>query len=377
MPSVLHIYKDYYPPVIGGIEKNINHVATGTSDEYDVRVLVANTSAKTEVREQDGIKVIKAGCLGRFASAPLCPGFPWLLRKYAADILHFHCPNPTGDLSYLMMRPPGKIVVTYHSDVVRQKWAMAFYGYFLKRFLKRASRVLPTSPNYIESSPYLSLVRSLCTVIPLGIETAQFRKTPQIIERSGEIREKSRGLPIVLFVGRLRYYKGLAFLVQALPRINAFLMIVGTGPEKENILRLSRDLKIQDRIFLAGSVSDEELAAYYHAADIFCLPSHLRSEAYGLVQLEAMACGVPVVSCEIDTGVSFVNQNGETGLVVPPASPSHLEKALNTLLSSDELRARLGRQAQKRALEKFDVSVMIKKIKQVYREILVAPPMAE
>ena len=127
MHSVLHIYKDYYPPVIGGVEKNIHQVVTGISDIYNVRVLVANTRLRTEIEDIKGIEVIKAASFGRIASAPLCPTFPQLLRKYKADILHFHCPNPTGDLSYLMVRPPGKIVVTYHSDVVRQKWAMFFY----------------------------------------------------------------------------------------------------------------------------------------------------------------------------------------------------------------------------------------------------------
>jgi rhamnosyl/mannosyltransferase len=370
MPSVLHIYKDYYPPVIGGIEKHINEVAQGTKDEFEVRVLVANTRPRTEIREIQGIPVIKAASLGRIASAPICPTFPRLLKTYAADILHFHCPNPTGDIAYLLAKPEGKVIVTYHSDVVRQTWAMFAYGLLLRRFLKKADIILPTSPNYVDSSPYLSRVREKCTPVPLGIDTARFEKTPVIQARSEEIRKSARGEPIILFVGRLRYYKGLHFLIQAMPLVDAHLFIVGSGSEENAIRKQIRLFKVMDRVTLTGAVKDEELAAYYHAADVFCLPSYLRSEAYGLVQLEAMACGVPIVSCDLKTGVPFVNQDGRTGIIVPCGSPSKLASALNTLLNDDALRRRLGEQARERVLAEFDISLMIRRIKDAYRRVL-------
>lgn len=370
MPSVLHIYKDYYPPVIGGVERHINQLVNGMRDDYSIRVLVANTCARTEIENIDGVEIVKAASLGRFASAPLCPGFPKLLKKYAADILHFHCPNPTGDLSYLLANPPGKVIVTYHSDVIRQKWAMGIYGYFLRKFLDRAQAVLPTSPNYIPSSPYLSRVEARCIVVPLGIETAHFQETPEKIARASQIREMACGLPVILFVGRLRYYKGLVFLIEAMPRIDAHLLIVGEGPEAENIRKTSRLFKVENRVTLLGSIPDSDLPACYYAADVFCLPSHLRSEAYGIVQLEAMACGLPVVSCDIKTGVPFVNQNGETGLVVPPASPAKLTEAVNRLLGNETWRKQLGENARKRVLAEFNLSVMIEKVKKVYKEVL-------
>jgi rhamnosyl/mannosyltransferase len=370
MPSVLHIYKDYYPPVMGGIERHINQLVNGARDDYSIRVLVANNRPGTEIENIEGIEVVKAASWGRFASAPLCPGFPKLLKKYAADILHFHCPNPTGELSYLMANPPGKVIVTYHSDVIRQKWAMSVYGYFLRKFLDRARAVLPTSPNYIESSPFLSRIRARCTVIPLGIETANFQKTPGILARAAQLREIAGGLPVILFVGRLRYYKGLTFLIQALPRINAHLMIVGEGPEADNIRKTARLFKVENRVSLLGSLPDEDLPACYYAADVFCLPSHLRSEAFGIVQLEAMACGLPVVSCNIKTGVPFVNQNGETGIVVPPASPPKLADAINKLLENESWRKQLGENARNRVFAEFDLSVMIDKVKRIYKEAL-------
>lgn len=371
MKSVLHIYKDYYPPVIGGIEKHIHQVAEGTRDEYDVRVLVANTCNKTEVEDVNGITVIKAASLGRIASAPLCPSFPKLLKQYAADILHFHCPNPTGDISYQYSRPPGKVVVTYHSDVVRQTWAMFIYGALLRRFLRRTQVIMPTSPLYIDSSPYLSRFRKKCEPVPLGIETELFKKTPAIEAQAEEIRKSVRGLPIILFVGRLRYYKGLHFLIQALPMVKeSHIFIVGTGSEEANLRRQARLFRVEDRVTFVGAVDDQNLTAYYYAADIFCLPSHLRSEAYGLVQLEAMSCGLPVVSCNLKTGVPFVNQDGRTGLIVPPASPVPLSSALNKLLEDEALRRTLGANAQTRVLAEFDVSLMIRRIKSVYERVL-------
>jgi glycosyltransferase involved in cell wall biosynthesis len=368
--SILHVYKDYYPPVIGGIEKNINQLAAGCSEEYDVSVLVANTRFKTEIETLDRIRIIKAASLGRFASAPICPTFPKLLKKYAADILHFHCPNPTGDLSYLWAKAPGKVVVSYHSDIVRQKWAMFLYGKYLMKFLERANVILPTSPNYIPTSPYLSKIESKCKALPLGIETERFRETPEIKLHAAELKKIAQGRPIILFVGRLRYYKGLHFLIQAMPRIDAHLIIVGTGPEEKNLRKQAEMFKVSEKITMAGTVSDEKLVEYYHAADVFCLPSHLRSEAYGLVQLEAMASGLPVVSCDIKTGVAYINMDGETGIIVDPASPSKLAEALNRILSDEELRKRLGEKARERVFAEFDVSHMINSLKKIYTRVL-------
>ncbi len=369
-PSILHIYKDYFPPVVGGIEKHIHDLAQASKDTYDITVLVANTRAKTEEEDADGIRVIKAACLGRVAAAPLCPTFPALLRRHAADIMHFHCPNPTGDLSWLLSRPPGRVAVTYHSDVIRQAWAMFFYGPFLRRFLSRADVIMPTSPNYVESSPWLSRVKNLCIPVPLGIDTAHFEKTPELEVRAADLRRISGERPIILFVGRLRYYKGLRYLVQAMPRLDAQLVIIGSGPEEKIVRDMAARFHVGDKISIVGSVSDADLAAWYHAADIFCLPSHLRSEAFGLVQIEAMASGLPVVSCDLKTGVPYVNQHEKTGLIVPPACPGRLAEALERLLKDDDLRRRLGENAHRRAREEFDRSLMLKRIREIYTRLL-------
>ncbi len=367
--SVLHIYKDYYPPVYGGIEKTVSLLAKGVCDEYDVRVLVTNRSLKTEIEHPGGIEVIKVGSLGRFASAPLSPRFPFMLRRYDADILHFHCPNPTGDIAYFLAAPRGKVVVTYHSDVVRQWWAMCFYGPILRRFLRQTDAILPTSPNYIRSSPYLSGVAEKCHVVPLGIPIGFYAKTPEREAAARGINERYQGA-IVIFIGKLRYYKGLHFLLEAMKEIDAHLLLIGTGPERKSLEAMCKRFGIEDKVTFLGELSDEEVVQHLYAADIFCLPSHLRSEAYGICQIEAMACGLPVVSTSLDTGVPFVNQHEVTGLVVPPASPRHLVEAIQLLLKNDTLRHEMGERAQQRATEEFDSGLMVQRVKAIYEKLL-------
>lgn len=367
--SVLHIYKDYYPPVIGGIEKNIHYICNGIKDEYDVKVLVCSTNRKTEIEEIDGIEVIKAGTLGRFSSAPLSHTFPSLLKKYEADILHFHLPNPTAVVSYFMSRPRGKVVATYHSDIVRQSWAMFLFGPVLSRFLKRADKVLATSPYYILSSEYLNAIKNKCESLPLGIDIGEFAPDDDTLAKAKEIKAQY-DRPIIVFVGKLRYYKGLQFLIKAMPVLNAQLLIVGDGFIEKELKKLCKDLGIEHKVKFCGELSGDDLKAHLYAGDVFCLPSHLRSEAFGVCQIEAMACGLPVVSTALNTGVPYVNRHKKTGLIVPPADSIELSKALNKLLVDDDLRKQLSENAKKHVLENFTHTLMIERIKNVYKKLL-------
>lgn len=370
-PTVLHIYKDYFPPVVGGIEKTLHLMCQGTKDEFDVRVLIARRERglSTKRYSLDGIEIIEAPSLGRVSSAPACPTFPILLRKLKSDIFHFHFPNPTGEISYMIMEPPGRVVVTYHSDIVRQKTALLVYRPFIYRFLECADIILPTSPNYIEHSAFLSRFRDKCEVMPLGIDFKQFDRSDSVRERALALREKF-STPIVLFVGVLRYYKGLHFLLRAMKTVDATLIIVGSGPEEEGLRGMCREHSIDEKIFFAGSVSDEEKVSYLYASDIFCLPSHLPSEAYGISQIEAMICGLPVVSTSLSTGVSFVNKDHESGLIVPPAEPESLARALNLLVRDDRMRKELGVRARERAQKYFSADTMNNHLKSVYHSLL-------
>lgn len=370
-PRIVHVYKDYWPPIVGGIEKTVHWLAHGCADQYDVEVLVCARGARGGTEHDGPIRIIKAAQWGRFASAPLAPSFPLLLRRHAADILHFHHPNPTGELSYLLARPRGRVVVTYHSDIVRQRMGLKAYAPFLRRFLRCADAILPTSPNYIRSSVFLREVEARCQVVPLGIALEQYAATPDRLEAAARLRGRFGAAPLILFVGQFREYKGLPFLLRALASIpEARAVLIGDGAWRPVIEEERRRLGLEERVLLPGNLPDAEVIPYYHACDVFALPSHRRSEAFGLVQIEAMACGKPVVSTRLDTGVPFVNRDGETGLVVEPGDVESLARALRTLIGDAALRRRLGEAARRRAHAEFSREVMVERVKSVYASLL-------
>lgn len=370
-PSVLHVYKDYFPPVVGGIENTINLMARGTLDEFDVRVLVCSGSRRSSLDFVDGVEVRRVGELARFSSAPVSLLFPLELRRAAraADILHFHHPNPTGDIACLLARPRAPIVMTYHSDIVRQRYSMLLFGPVQDRMMKACSAIMPTSPNYVDSSPWLRKYRAKCRVVPLGIDTGRFEETPEIGRHAAEIRS-GLAKPVTIFVGKLRYYKGLEFLIRAMTEVPGTLVVLGGGRDLGELRALAGETGVGERCVFTGEVSEDRKIAHLHAADVFCMPSHLRSEAFGLSQIEAMACGLPVVSTNIPTGVPFVNQDGLTGFTVDPASPAALAKALNEILRNEALKQRLGAAARHRACTLFTTGKMCSGLKHVYREVL-------
>lgn len=369
MMKIVHVYKDYYPPVVGGVEKHIAQLCNYFKHKHEVEALVCNHGPLTRIENVEGVRVIKVGQVGRLQSAPLPPAFPLWLRKVEADILHYHVPNPTCEFSYLLAGPPGKVVVTYHSDIVRQEFLLKFYRPFFKRFLKRAYVIMPTSPIYVETSPFLSAERAKCEVVPLGIDTSLF---DSVASRMQSEIEKLRSIfrpEFILFVGKLRYYKGLQFLIEAMPKIDSKLVVIGSGPMETDLKALTANYRVSDKVHFVGEVTDDDLAVFYHACSLLVLPSVYRSEAYGLVQLEAHACSKPVVSTRLGTGVEFVNMDGKTGLIVPPADSAALAGAVNELLGDADRRKRMGEFAQKRARNEFDLQRMFDRVEAVYERV--------
>ena len=365
---ILHIYKDFYPPTVGGIETHMYTLIQATRDQCEsIQVLISNRSWKSETVEVEGIDVHKVADLGRVMSAPLSPGFPFALRRYDVDILHYHAPNPTGEVSHILALPKGRVVVIYHSDLVRQSRSFRVYAPIQRRFLACADRIIATSPNYLASSPVLRHFADRCEVISPGIEVSRFERTQEVEYQAERIAERYPGRR-VLFVGRLCYYKGLSVLLEAMARVDAHLLVVGGGPMQTHYLRLHHTLPQRERVHFIGQV--DSVVPYYYAADVFCLPSTHRSESFGIVQLEAGACGLPVVSTQLDTGVPYVNRHGETGLVVPVGDSAALADALNTLLSDDALRRRMGDAARLRVHREFSAQVMGGKVLDLYRRVL-------
>lgn len=369
---VVQIYKDYYPPVKGGIEGHIHLLARGLREQgHDVQVLVSNTRNRMETETPHGIPVLKAPQFGRVASAPINPTLHAWMRKVCrdADVLHFHLPNPTAVLAYLAAPGlPGKVVATYHSDIVRQKLLGKGFAPFLHLFLRRCDAVIATSPPYIETSPVLPRYREKCTVVPLGVDLERFRAPRGWGERQGALRKRF-GDAIVLFVGRFRYYKGLEVLIDAMHGVEARLLLVGDGPLDRALRERVARQGLGEKVHFLGELPDEAVNEFLHLCDVFVLPSVLRSEAFGIAQLEAMACAKPVVCCELGTGTSFVNEHGRTGLVVPPGDADALARNLRTLLENPEMRAAQGAAGRRRVEALFSRDRMVQDTLGLYRRL--------
>ena len=353
--KILHVYKDYYPPVKGGIESHINLLANGLKAKgVDVQVLVSNTKNKHQIEQINGITVTKAPQWGRFFSAPLTPTFHWHLKQFGknADIIHFHHPNPTAELSYFFTNLNKKIIVTYHSDIIRQDKLGKLYSPFRKMFLEKTDRIIATSPNYIQSSKVLKHFKHKCTVIPLGTDIERFLSDTDSTQIE-KIKRENGPTPLILFVGCFRYYKGLHLLISAMKDVQAKLLLIGAGPEGLRLRRLVERNNLSGKILFLGELPDQAVNAYYKACDIFVLPSHLRSEAFGLVQLEAMCCKKPVISTELGTGTSFVNINGKTGITVRPNDVIAISNAINYLIDHPEKRIQYGKCGYKRVRQHF------------------------
>lgn len=365
---VVHVYKGYYPPEIGGIELTVERMARWLVRRGDqVTVLTSAAAPRTVVETVDGVRVVRVAEYGRALSTPFCPAMAFHLARIPADIHQLHFPNPIGDLSWLAARPEAPMVVTYHGDIVRQGALMPLYGPIVHAVLRRAAVIMPSSQALIDHSAVLRRHRDRCRVVPLGIELEPFLGAGKHAERSAELRARYPG-PIVLFVGRLVRYKGIHVLLEAMRSIRATLLIVGDGPCRAELERRRDELGVGDRVVFAGRVP--EVASWIAAADVGVLPSIGRNESWGLAMIEMMACGVPVVCTELETGTSMVNRDGESGFVVPPDRPDALAGAVNRLLENDALRRRLGEGARERAIRLFSAEAMMHAVAEVYDSAL-------
>jgi rhamnosyl/mannosyltransferase len=361
-PSVVHIGK-FYPPHMGGIEMHVQQLCRELASSARVTVLVAN-DGRLRSRETDGgVSLQRLGTYFHVSSAPVCPDLVSAIREARPDILHIHLPNPAATLAVLASGYRGRLIATYHSDVVRQKLMGALFQPALRLLLHRCDQVICTSQSYLDSSPVLPHFREKCVVIPYGIPPADSVSIDPAAVAA--IRER-HGSRVLLAVGRLVYYKGFKYLIEAMRDIDAKLLIVGDGPLRGALESQILESCLSPRVEMLGEIQNHELAPYYMASDVFAFPSIARSEAFGIVQLEAMSCGLPVINTSLDSGVPFVSQHGETGLTVPPRSPAALANAANLLLASTELRARFSAAAVRRAATEFTAKLMAERTMALY-----------
>ena len=364
---VLQVGK-FYPPDEGGMETHLEGLCRHMRAHADLEVLVASRTRRTVHEVIAGVPVTRVGTLATIRSAPICPELRWRIRDSQADIVHLHHPNPSAFLSYLLSGHRGRLIVTYHSDVVQQRLLNMIYEPIVRAVLQRADAIIVSSQEYLDSSPMLARYADRCVVIPMAIDPEQFALADAATVAA--IRQ-AYGDRVILTVGRLVYYKGLEFLMRAMPDIRAHALVVGQGPMREALEVEARALGVAGRVTFLGHVPDT--APYYHAANVFVLPSHLRSEAFGIVQLEAMASGIPVVNTRIPSGVPGVSVDGLTGLTVAPGDPGALADAVNALLDQPARARALGDAGRRRVGERYTLEGMTERTLALYTRVLAGP----
>lgn len=365
--SILHIGK-FYPPQKGGIETHLHDLAIRQVGVADVNVIVANVRPQAEHFVSEGVSVTRVARIGTVASMPVCVGLTSAVRQTPADLVHIHTPNPGAAFAFLMSKHRGKLVITHHADTSGRAFLRKMSDPFVIQAMRRANRILVTSKRYCESSDELKPFYEKCRVIPLGIDIDHGPYADPNIIRT--IRERF-GERIVLAVGRLVSYKGFDILVRAMKQVDAKLLLIGSGPERHSLVKLAAVEGVERKIEFLGPV--ENLAPYFSAASLFVLPSMTRAEAFGLVQLEAMLAGLPIVNTDIESGVPEISMDGQTGITVPPGDVTALSGAISLLLGRKDLRTQFGNAARIRTKTEYTADLMAKRTLDVYAEVLGYP----
>ncbi|MDD7184380.1 MAG: glycosyltransferase [Oscillospiraceae bacterium] len=351
---ILEVNKAYYPHV-GGIESLVKQYAEDFSRKSDLIVLVCRDGRGKTIQEKiSGAKIIRSGSFGTYFSCPLSISFIRNFRRLAekSDIIHINTPFPLADLAVLLSGYKGRIVISWHSDVVKQKKLLFFYKPIMMKFLKRADLILTATQGHIDSSPYISKFREKCRVIPYGINIREYLN----IQRKPILTEKliDKSAVKVFFTGRLVYYKGVEILLKAFRNVhNCELFIAGTGTLETSLKEYAGSHNM-DNVHFMGFLPDNDLKCAFADCDIFVLPSVANSEAFGIVQLEAMVYSKPVINTSLPTGVPHVSVDGVSGITVEPSSPIQLANAINMLAGDKNLREAYGKNAFRRVHDIFD-----------------------
>ncbi|MCB1324860.1 MAG: glycosyltransferase [Spirochaetales bacterium] len=362
----------------GGLEQTVIDLLDALSEEVSVENLVAHRRfrLRSEVDIFHGWKVYRTASLGMYFSTAFSFPFPFrlrrLYRKEHYDIVHLHFPDPLSCLSALLLPRTANIVISWHSDVIRQRGFLKFYQPFVNRLLSRTRAVVGATPAHFTDSTQLQVLPdSKKYVIPFAVDVQRFDSSDRISRKSRELKSKHAGRFLVFALGRHVYYKGFEYLIQAVRSLpNAVILLGGSGPITGELKQAARELGVSDRVVFTGRLSEEEMLAHYHACDVFCLPSVEKAEAFGVVQIEAMLCKKPVVCFDLKNGVTYVNQHMQTGLVVPLRDVEALAEALRELQEKPALRLKLGRQGRKRAIREFSKESTRRRMLALYRSIV-------
>ena len=359
--KILHI-PNYYPPHIGGIEDVCRSIVTALP-EFEHQVICFHNEKQTVKERFEGIQVTRCGVWKKLFSQSIslsfCKELKQVLKVFNPDIVHFHTPNPLGSVFLLSLLPKKtELIVHWHSDIVEQDFLYVFYHPIESRLLKRANRVAVTSPTYIAGSKPLQSWRDKIRIIPNTVNEAKLQKQVEDEKAIAEIKQIYGGKKIVFTFGRHIPYKGLKYLIEAVPLISndAVIVIAGTGPLSDS---LKESAKHFPNVFFIGRLEENILRQYLYAADIFAFPSITRNEAFGIALAEAMYCSLPAVTFTIpNSGVNWLCLKGETCLESENGNAQALADAINELIENETLRQQLGDNARKRVKDFFVISAI-------------------
>ncbi len=369
---VLHLYKTSLPSSFGGVEQVIDQIGRGLSArgvQVDVLALTGDDKAP-KTANFNGYTLHREKSLLKLASTDVSFSVITRYRQLAerADVIHYHFPWPFMDLVHFSARANTHSVVTYHSDIIRQKVLRALYTPVMHKFLGQVDRIVATSPNYLATSSVLKKFENKTSVIPIGVDAgSQVKPSKEILAHW----QRKFGDRFFLFVGQLRYYKGLRILIEAARKVDYPVVIVGAGPMQKEIEAEASKFKLKNVHFL-GSLSEENKAALLKLCYAVVHPSNIRSEAFGVSLLEGAMNGKPMISSEIGTGTTFVNIKDETGMVVPPNDPGSLAQAMQFLWANPDKAVEMGARANRRQQSFFRSEQMVDSYLKLYRD-LVAP----
>lgn len=365
---VLHFYKTALPDSMGGIEQVIDQVARGTAKlGVTTDVLSLSRQPVGQPVDMDGYQLHRAKLDFELASTGFSASVLPIFRRLAdqVDLIHYHFPWPFMDLVHFMARPRKPTLVTYHSDIIRQKHLLKLYRPLERRFLADMHHIVATSPNYVATSDVLDRYRDKVSIIPIGLEKANY---PQPCAERARFWRNRFGPKFFLFVGVIRYYKGLHILLEAAQETGFPIAIVGAGPIELELKAQANRLGLTNIHFL-GYLPDEDKVALLQMSYAIVFPSHLRSEAFGISLLEGAMYGKPMISSEIGTGTTFINVDRETGLVVPPDDTKALRVAMQQLWGNEAEAARMGARAEQRYWQLFTAQMMAERYMTLYRDL--------
>lgn len=367
---ILHAYKVYLPGVYGGIPSVIAMLAKLSRLGFDTQVLVARECGFARKYEVEGVEVEAVASIGTLMSMPLAPMYPFRLVRRAKDfdIIVHHAPFPLTDLGTLLMPKNPALIVHWHAEVIGRPTLMKFLAPLFRRSLKRADTIVVSDRAIIENSPFLGEFAGKCVVVPYGCDLGYWSELTTV-QRDAVDRLQQQHPRLVVAVGRLVSYKGYEVFLRAMQDVDAEAVIIGEGQLKADLTELAAELGILDRVRFLGVLQPDEVKQYVHAAKVLAFPSVTEAEAFGLVQLEAMSAGKPIVNTDLATAVPHVARDGKEGLTVPPNDPTAFAQALRRLLEQPDLAVRLGAAGKERVHSEFSQSLFLSRIQTVYNEV--------